>query len=352
MRLIEYLILEARKNPTTNIKQDTMQELKSILRRYPDAFVSFTHIPKFGINPSSPYNTPIGLYAYKLEDVVGFLTSIDNIHKTFAADFKYIQVFTVDPSAYIWTLTNNSINKDVQQKIITSQKSRGFKTGGFSRATTDKKLWFAIYKFIDPDFKTEEEDENSSTKGVESRKILKQAGIDGVIDPGLGIIHPNEPDQAVFFNIKQLHHLAMLENKLSKNLKRDRINRILTNPNIPGYATLYDVYTTVYEPASDSRQKQLLPVLQQAALKLIQTIKVPDMSAANLILKLLPPETPFTGPAWKAVEHIYAENPYYLLLYAKSKNARLPPALEQAAKLKLNGGYSWREYKDKFNIKD
>jgi uncharacterized protein YjbI with pentapeptide repeats len=49
----------------------------------------------------------------------------------------------------------------------------------------------------------------------EKTKIIRDLGYAGVIDgfggPGLGIIHPNEPTQAVFFDLSALEHLETIE---------------------------------------------------------------------------------------------------------------------------------------------
>ena len=46
---------------------------------------------------------------------------------------------------------------------------------------------------------------------IRFRKILLAAGIDAVIDPGLGIIHENEPDQAVFLTINKVKQIGLLD---------------------------------------------------------------------------------------------------------------------------------------------
>ena len=71
-------IVEARKNPELNPKESVNKQLKDLYDATTDTipgsniknlFVSFTDLDKLGINPTSRYNTPIGIYAYPAEYV-------------------------------------------------------------------------------------------------------------------------------------------------------------------------------------------------------------------------------------------------------------------------------------------
>ena len=79
-------ISEARRNPDQNPKIPVVNQLKKIfkdnyeyyydprdvVREYHDDlyFVSMTKVDKLGINPTSKYNTPLGIYAYPLSYVL------------------------------------------------------------------------------------------------------------------------------------------------------------------------------------------------------------------------------------------------------------------------------------------
>lgn len=69
MKLSELVILEARRNPETNIKVSAYDQLK----KYKDdhnVYISFRNIDKLGVNPSykSKDSTPNGIYFYPLKD--------------------------------------------------------------------------------------------------------------------------------------------------------------------------------------------------------------------------------------------------------------------------------------------
>lgn len=73
MRLNE---LEARRNPELNFDGRLndrrssafgyLSQFKPISGDDPTYFVTFTEIPKVGINPQSKYQTPIGIYTYPI----------------------------------------------------------------------------------------------------------------------------------------------------------------------------------------------------------------------------------------------------------------------------------------------
>ena len=85
-----------------NIFQDDFNEAKEyslshskFLKKYlnkPNIFIHFSDIQRFGFNPKYSYDTPFGIYGYSLtSDVLQMINS-----GTFAADRKYIHVFTIE----------------------------------------------------------------------------------------------------------------------------------------------------------------------------------------------------------------------------------------------------------------
>ena len=69
--------------------------------------------------------------------------------------------------------------------------------------TTSKGLWEWI--------KTESRWSIEGGTPIVFRKILLKAGIDAVIDPGFGIIHENEPTQAVFFTSNKVKQIGLID---------------------------------------------------------------------------------------------------------------------------------------------
>src|SRR5215467_9970163 len=62
----------------------------------PDIFGSFTSLPKLGINPSTKYNTPIGVYCYPVNYIVEhYDDSSAEFDVPFAGSESYLYIFSV-----------------------------------------------------------------------------------------------------------------------------------------------------------------------------------------------------------------------------------------------------------------
>lgn len=63
------IIGEARSNPEHNVQNRAINSIDEIQKYFSDEyFVTFTSVEKVGINPSTEYETPAGIYAYHLGD--------------------------------------------------------------------------------------------------------------------------------------------------------------------------------------------------------------------------------------------------------------------------------------------
>lgn len=100
-RLIEHLeLVEARKNPTLNPKTNVTQVLADYLANtngqigpVRNAFVNFTDIQKFGINPQADTPDPIGIYAYPIDYVLDTVDDVRGLPG--AGGRKYFNLFQV-----------------------------------------------------------------------------------------------------------------------------------------------------------------------------------------------------------------------------------------------------------------
>ena len=87
------IITELRKNPVLNVKTTPSQELERYAND-PTIFISYTTLPKLGINPSpTSSQTPGGVYAYPLsmvyDDIKNDITNVP----FYKSSVKYIMVF-------------------------------------------------------------------------------------------------------------------------------------------------------------------------------------------------------------------------------------------------------------------
>ncbi len=198
-----------------------------------DMYVTFTTLDKFAINTNTIYNTPIGLYAYPLSYVLR--QRIENI--PFATYAPFLWVFnTTVPENSIWDMKvdNPAIRNRVAESIkdITGQVVP-------DDTTDNKKLWRAMYAIVRSQAKPNKDsweqgykEQGVSQQAVLSSKILKNAGIHAVIDPGTGAIHQNEKNQAVFFNIDELNVIHKFNNTLEQDLQKEK-KLVLGNEKVP-----------------------------------------------------------------------------------------------------------------------
>ena len=244
-------IIEARKNPELNPKESVNKQLQDLYDATTDTipgsniknlFVSFTDLDKLGINPTSKYNTPIGIYAYPAEYVlkkIGDTGSTDKL--PFAGDKPWVNIFratgnvvdldTIDSnmvSEYLKTLQDTFEGKKIPEndfKHLFSQAGMGA-----THRTRSGILWYftkLLAGYVDqqsndktkPNTKTVAKSESVIWQSI-LRKVLK---IDGMVDDGEGVIHENEPTQAVFFNPAAIKMVKRISNKYNPATMKARI---------------------------------------------------------------------------------------------------------------------------------
>ncbi len=217
MRLTEYLIMEARKNPELNPRMSTMQQLQKIDQDYygQGVYVRFVGDPKLGLNPNSEWDTPLGMCAYPLIYVIQH-----NMKVPFGAERPYMIVFTVPRQPGI-LYTEDDAESDSFEYNIKNALMRVFKTDKLppkqvelKRSVGDSSIkagWYYMYYCIK---KLMFNQGVWKPEGLMARKVLMAAGYDiGVVDNGLGIIHSSEPTQAVFFNTKDLKLISIIDRR-------------------------------------------------------------------------------------------------------------------------------------------
>ena len=212
---------EIKKSP---VEYSILNKLIQVSEKYgtDNMYVTFTTLDKFAINPNTMYNTPMGLYAYPLSYVLR--QRIDKI--PFMQYAPFIWVFRADiDEKNVWNTKNDpSIIKD---RIAQSIKKTMDKDLPIDDAPDNKKIWRAMYKVIGSTYKPHDpygpkEKYKTAPQAIISRKILDNARIHAVIDPGSGTIHPNEKNQAVFFDINELTIISKLNNTHEEDSKKER----------------------------------------------------------------------------------------------------------------------------------
>lgn len=231
-------IFEARRNPDVNTDgrlNDRMSsafgflsQFKPIAGDLPTYFVTFTELPKVGINPKSKYQTPIGIYTYPIvpEIVMGHSKK----ELPFAGEEKYISVVqsAVHGDAILWFDENGTYadyDRDHEKLLTFMQDGYGDDEDvkGFLQTAAE-----AAYEPLDPQSRIWNESRwvasaeafmrgsnhvrslEEVTNWLEAGKnipgvainwnyvLRKVLGYSAVVDLNTGTVHQNEPLQAVF----------------------------------------------------------------------------------------------------------------------------------------------------------
>ncbi|MCB1711113.1 MAG: hypothetical protein KDH96_01105 [Candidatus Riesia sp.] len=207
MKIFEVLV-EARKNPDLNTKTNLLDNFTKISKTYDTSklFVSFMNINKKGINVFSKYNTPVGLYCYPFNYVFSLLQKnlISQKARPFPVDnVEYIKVFLLNNDA-------NVMKSDDQLSDHQYQTISKLLDVTDIHSLTDLLQAFRHLKF-------------SFLSNKQKTSILRKLKIDGIIDNGKGLIHPNEPEQAVFLNTTILSTVDVFSEDRKNTLKQMNI---------------------------------------------------------------------------------------------------------------------------------
>ena len=217
-------LTELRKSSAVMPRKSGVQQLRDYAEtlsaeQIANSFVSFTAIDKLGINPKSKYDTPNGIYAYPLGSVLYEIQR--DMGRTFssilpfAGESPYFNVFEVEGnviSLHEYNQVEATLKKliDFGNKVAAANnKKMGALPEEYRQLYTAQELWsYSLY--IANGF-----NEDPSSSPVIARKwatVFRKVGVDGVIDEGAGIIHENEPRQAVFFTSEVIKNVKRFVN--------------------------------------------------------------------------------------------------------------------------------------------
>lgn len=229
---------EARRRPELNprvslnslLAQRLKQTTDMITDGMPNLFVSFTTVDKLGINPRSGFNTPLGIYSYPAKFVADQMGAgrPAKVSVPFAGDSPYANIFGArgriidlarmsdsDLQGYVKGLVDiwaeagggDSAAEDVAE--IVKQAPRE----ALHPRYPGGKFWYMtreVAMLMNPDA-----EEGDVSFPATWNKIFRRLGIDGVVDPGVGIVHHNERHQGVFFSIGAVEGVERVQNKYS-----------------------------------------------------------------------------------------------------------------------------------------
>lgn len=244
---------------TTKIASEQAKKILEDIAKYVDkgnTYIHFGNVPKVGIYPASPYSTPVGIYSYPLTARIYDLLVKDQI--PFMGDAKYLYVLQmenlleldhqVDYKKYLLSIMDKIISFvkakwNIYEKKLKDKAASRFFTANWNEdyyidfdqvaLIESKRLDTPEYFINDIVFKIlnvflSEADKINGTRfwyflnaislydSKISSSLIRYLGYDGMLDLGNGIIHKNEPSQAVAVKTENIKILDFFENPLPK----------------------------------------------------------------------------------------------------------------------------------------
>ncbi len=209
--LLETLAEKQRYAQQTGVKYNTVDEFKKLYEQHKsdgNLFIQYSDIPKLGINPSSTFNTPIGIYSYPAYSLYDLNTFLDG-RVPFAGKRKYLVAFSYRPGSRIVVINKlgatdpSSLVSDAELKNLIEEAMRENPRFRY----TFKDIGLTPYAF----WSITREEANRDSKRW-AALLLRKYKIQGFYDRGSGVIHGNEPSQAVFFTSQALTKPLIIEN--------------------------------------------------------------------------------------------------------------------------------------------
>lgn len=211
------ILNELRRNPELNPKVPALKSLE----KYKDNdsyFITFTSIEKVGLNPKSPFSTPVGVYAYKLKDVYEELMDKNYL---FGVDRPFVNVIQLNTNKILDLENYTDKSKDLQKlkKIYESEFNSSFEevVNEFENSkdilypiNTDGKYVYGLMNHIS-NKKTGKSGQVQKSM-VYFNVLLRKMGYDVVIDR-TGTIHLLQPSQAVFLTPSSYKVIEKIINK-------------------------------------------------------------------------------------------------------------------------------------------
>lgn len=215
----------------------------------PNAFVTFSTIPKLGINPKNTWGTPTGIYGYPLD--------MKKTISDFATNRPYALVFKPKNPERMLTFFEYDSNESFYQSDVEKlkdyfQQKRGliYDFSEFEKdarenakfATPSAWLWNLtrlLSEYVERQTKARRPDTNIKSTFQWSQILYNILGYEGAYDnEGIGLIHENEPFQAVFFRSDAVELLELINKTekedihakgqtINKNIEKEKINVLL-----------------------------------------------------------------------------------------------------------------------------
>jgi len=205
-------------------KEAVWAKIEKFVSPKPKFFITMTAINKVGINPQFSYGNPVGIYCYQLSPDIFEQLKTNTL--PFVGDKPYINVITSSGKLlYIEGYSMPSYENDIE---VLRNEFKGSKDEwlGLLDQTTDinlnrntrspfGRLWFLTNLLADRQTK------DGGKRVAAWRKILMMLGYSGIVDPGLGIIHPSEPEQSLLMDVSEIKVVTTFLNPYASDKATD-----------------------------------------------------------------------------------------------------------------------------------
>jgi hypothetical protein len=211
-------------------------------------YMSFTALEKLGLNPSTRFRTPAGIYAYPMGDPWlkgAWLKSLQDMGRDagaiqFASEQPFIQLFRVKNTDGMIVVNAQgqtihgeqavdraiaTLEREMPDEVKQALEELEQPRWRINRARGAQYLWlltmFIAMNEVGKRGKQTKALQRDNQHIVRWTKLLLDLGIVGFEDRGSSMIHPSEPHQVVVFRMRDVEHLASIDNPLP-NAKRQR----------------------------------------------------------------------------------------------------------------------------------
>lgn len=238
------IVTELRRQPDLNPRVSA-NEILEPLSRDPRVFVSYTRLPKLGINPNpSSINTPAAVYAYPLADIWHDIRK-DMRNVPFAGSGNYVYVFRYDDAILDVSEFSQSDFRNAMKKLqgllgmlkplpYNEPDGPGYVRPFSAFLNYTRDLALKKRKVNDVDVAGPKDSlgrkRPSSYAFTWNEMLRRSTGYDAFLDPGLGIIHGGEPIQAFFLLPTKLKVIDRIDLKPMESVMR--VQEFVTSPSM------------------------------------------------------------------------------------------------------------------------
>lgn len=197
-----------------------LQPIDVMSKHYGDKkrFVSYTDLPKLGLNPRTDFeSTPAGVYGYPLAYVLDRADKLGTTYGAvpFAEDRKYVIMFSV--SGTVIDVSKHSLTRQEQSKLAEYIKLHPRMSANADEiwrvATQNGSNTYMAYRAVQELAELQRASGDSKRITIILSNICRFLGWDALVDHGGGLIHIHEPHQCVVINPTTVKNIEIFDNK-------------------------------------------------------------------------------------------------------------------------------------------